>query len=441
MANTEKTFWKYITLSILGMLGSSGTILADTFFISNRLGADGLAALNISISVFGLMNGLGLLFGVGGATCYATFRSQREERRANQAFTLSFLLAALLGVCLLAVGQLFTLPLSRALGAGPDILPMCTAYLKTILLFAPCFLLNHLFMAFLRNDDNPKLAMAVMVVGSLSNIVLDYIFIYPLGLGMFGAALATGLSPVIGLGVASLHLFSHNRGFHFTPTRVHLPHISRIAAPGLASFINELSSSVVLVVLNLLILRQAGTLGVAAYGIVANLALIVLAVFTGISQGIQPLLSRAYGAGRGEEVLFLYRKGKFLTLATGLAVVSISCLAAPALVSCFNSEHDPALQSLAETGVRLYFMGFFFVGYNYLTAAFLSTTQQSKAAFSLSVFRGCVGITGAACLLSALCGMLGIWLAFPVVELGTMALGLAVMALSKKRLVLQAEPC
>ena len=98
MANAKKNFWKYITLSILGMLGSSGTILADTFFISNRLGADGLAALNLSISVFGLMNGLGLLFGVGGATRYATFQSQKEDHRANQAFTRSFLLALFFGM-------------------------------------------------------------------------------------------------------------------------------------------------------------------------------------------------------------------------------------------------------------------------------------------------------------------------------------------------------
>ncbi len=441
MANAKKNFWKYITLSILGMLGSSGTILADTFFISNRLGADGLAALNLSISVFGLMNGLGLLFGVGGATRYATFQSQKEDHRANQAFTRSFLLALFFGIALFTVGLLFSHPLAQALGANQEILPMCAVYLKTILLFAPCFLLNHLFMAFLRNDNNPKLAMAVMVVGSLSNIVLDYTLIYPLDMGMFGAALATGLSPVIGLGIASLHILTRKNHFHLVPTHMDVSRIAETAAPGLSSFVNELSSSIVLVVFNLLILRQAGNLGVAAYGIVANLALMVLAVFTGLSQGIQPLLSRAYGAGNMEEVRYLYRKGRFLALAIGVCVVSISLLATPALVSCFNGEHDPALQALAETGVRLYFIGFFFVGYNYLTAAFLSTTEQSKAACSLSIFRGCLGITGAACLLSALWGMLGIWMAFPVVELGTMALGLMVMAWRKKRLVPDMQPC
>lgn len=440
MTTVERNFWKYITLSILGVLGSSGTILADTFFISHRLGADGLAALNISISVFGLMNGLGLLVGVGGATHYAIFRSQGREEPANQTFTTALATALTLGMCLFAVGQLLAGQLAQTLGASADILPMCTTYLRTILCFAPCFLLNHLFMCFLRNDDNPKLAMAVMVVGSLSNILLDYLFIYPLDMGMFGAALATGLAPVMGLATASIHVFTRTHTFRPVPIRIRLSSLSRLTAPGLSSFVNELSSSVVLVVFNLLMVQMAGTLGVAAYGIVANLALIVLAVFTGISQGIQPLLSRAYGTGNGEEAMYLYRKGQRLCFLAGLVVVCVAYLATPALVSCFNGEHNSTLQHLAETGVRIYFIGFLFVGCNYLTAAFFSTTDHARAAFSLSFFRGCLGILAVACLFSALFGMPGLWAAFPAAELATAGMSLVVVAW-KKRALYQTEPC
>lgn len=440
MNQAKNQFWKYITLSILGMLGSSGTILADTFFISHRLGADGLAALNLSISVFGLINGLGLLLGVGGATHYAIFQSKGQHQPANRAFSSSLAAALLAGGCLFSVGLCLARPLAQLLGASGDILPMCTAYLRTILLFSPCFLLNHLFMCFIRNDDNPKLSMAVMVVGSLSNIVLDYLFIYPLGMGMLGAALATGLAPVIGLATASLHRLTGRNHFHLAPIPFRPRALPRLAAPGLASFVNELSSSVVLVVFNLLLVRLSGNLGVAAYGIVANLALIVLAVFNGISQGIQPLLSRAYGGGRREEAAYLYHKGLRLSLALGLGVVSVAFLAAPALVSCFNGQQDPALQSLAETGVRIYFVGFLFVGYNYVTASFLSTTGQANTAFGLSVFRGCIGVSVAACLFAALWGMPGLWAAFPAAELATVVLALGIMAM-KRRAVCQAEPC
>ena len=423
MRVVKQTFWKYISLSILGMLGSSGTILADTFFVSNKLGANGLAALNIAISIFGLINGLGMMLGVGGATRYTIHRSQEQDKKANRTFTLSFLAAAAIGICFTFIGLLFSRPIAQALGADAEILPMCTVYLKTVLCFAPFFILNHLFMAFIRNDGSPKLSMAVMVSGSLANIFLDYAFLYPLNMGIFGAALATGLSPMIGLGTASLHFFFRKNRFHFTPVKLRVAYLLKIAEPGLSAFVNEFSSSIVLVVFNLLILRVAGNTGVAAYGIVANLALVVLAIFTGITQGIQPLLSRAYGKGQGEEAKYLFQKGRLLALAIGLGVLCTAYTAAPTLVSWFNSEGNPVLQGLAEEGVKLYFIGFLFVGHNYLTSAFFCATEKARLGFALSLFRSCIGITLAACLFTALFGMTGIWISFPVTELAIAAAG------------------
>ena len=426
MGVRKNEFATYISLSILGMLGSSGTILADTFFVSNRLGADGLAALNLSIAVFGLINGLGMLFGIGGATRNTIFRSQGDEKGGNRVFTSALLSALAAGLCFLCAGLLWPEAIARALGAGGDLLPMCTTYLKTVLCFAPCFILNHLLMAFLRNDGNPRLAMCAMLAGSLANIALDYLFVYPMDMGIFGAALATGLSPVIGLAVSSLHLATGRARFHLASGGLSLRELGRNAGPGLSSFVNECSSGVVLVVFNLLLLRTAGSTGVAAYGIVANLALVVLAVFTGIAQGIQPLLSRSYGRGDRGETTALLRRGLVLSGGVGLAVLAAALLAAPTLVSWFNSEADPLLQRLAEEGLRLYFAGFLWVGYNYMTAAFLSVTERAGAACALSAFRGCVGITLTACLFAWRFGIAGIWLAFPAVEFVTALLGLLV---------------
>ena len=422
----KKEFASYLSLSILGMLGSSGTILADTFFVSNRLGADGLAALNLSIAVFGLINGLGMLFGIGGATRYTIFRSQGDEKGADRVFTAALLSALAAGLCFFCAGLLWPEAIARVLGAEGALLPMSTAYLKTVLCFAPCFILNHLLMAFLRNDGNPRLAMCAMLAGSLANIALDYLFVYPMDMGLFGAALATGLAPVIGLAVSSLHVVTGRARFRLTGDGLSLRELGRNAGPGLSACVNECSSSVVLMVFNLLLLGTAGSTGVAAYGIVANLALVVLAVFTGMAQGIQPLLSRAYGRGDRAETAALLRRGLVLSGGVGLAILAAALLAAPTLVSWFNSEGDPLLQSLAEEGLRLYFLGFLCVGYNYLTAAFLSATERAGAACALSTFRGCVGITLTACLFAWRFGITGIWLAFPAVELVTALLGLLV---------------
>lgn len=129
------------------------------------------------------------------------------------------------------------------------------------------------------------------------------------------------------------------------------------------------------------------------------------------------------GGGDRKETAALLRKGLVLSGGVGLAVLTTALLAAPTLVSWFNSEGDPLLQSLAEEGLRLYFVGFLCVGYNYLTAAFLSATERAGAACALSTFRGCMGVILIACFFAWCFGVTGIWLAFPVVELATALLG------------------
>ena len=175
----NRTFARYMSLNILGMLGMSGYILADTFFVSSRLGSDGLAALNLAISVFGFVNGLGMMLGIGGATRYAICKAREDDREADASFSTAFLTGLGAGILLAVLGLLLSQPMARLLGAEERILPMCADYLRTVLTFAPFFILNHILVAFVRNDGNPKLAMAAMLVGSLSNVVLDYVFLFP----------------------------------------------------------------------------------------------------------------------------------------------------------------------------------------------------------------------------------------------------------------------
>ena len=420
--NLNRTFARYMSLNILGMLGMSGYILADTFFVSIRLGSDGLAALNLAISVFGFINGLGMMLGIGGATRYAICKAREDDREANASFTLSLVAGIGAGVVLVLFGLLFSRPLAGLLGAEERILPMCAVYLRTAFLFTPFFILNHILVAFVRNDGSPKLAMTAMLVGSLSNIVLDYLFLYPLNMGIFGAALATGTAPIIGIAISSIHIFSGRSQFKAVPTGLSLRKMAAVAGLGIAAFINEFSSGITLVVFNLLVMHAAGTIGVAAYGVVANLALVVLSVLTGIAQGSQPLLSHAYGMQDLSVVRRVYHMALLLASALGLLALGAALLFPTQLVSLFNSEGNAALQAIAEPGLKLYFIGFLFVGFNFVSAALLGATEQAGASFRVSFFRGCLGIVPAACLFAFLFGMTGIWLAFPAVELVTLFL-------------------
>ena len=398
----KRSFFQYVSLNVLGALGLSGYILADTLFVAHRLGTDGLAALNLAISVFGLINGLGLMLGIGGASRYAIYRTQGDGVRADRAFSRALACGGALGGLLALAGLLWAVPLARLLGAEGAILPMCSVYLRTVLLFAPCFLLNHILTAFVRNDGNPKLAMAAMLLGSLSNIVLDYVFLYPMDMGIFGAALATGIAPVVGLCVSSLHILTRRSRFRLRPFRPALRPLADLAGLGSAAFLNECSSGLVLVVFNLLPLRLAGTLGVAAYGIVANLALMALALFTGVNQGVQPLVSLAHGRGDAAGVRTLCRMALGLALCAGLCMAALAFFAAGPLVSLFNRDGDPALQQMAEQGLRLYFLGFPFAGLNLITASFLGAAEHPGRSLRLSLLRGFVSIVAAALLLAAL---------------------------------------
>jgi len=411
-----KNFLKYVSLNVLGMIGLSCYILADTFFISNALGANGLAALNFSISIYCMINGAGLMIGMGGATKYTILKAQNKHKEANAIFTHTFGSGLGVGIVLAVIGMFFTIPIAKLLGADESTLPMTVTYLTTILCFSPCFILNNVLIAFVRNDGNPKLSMVAMLLGSFSNIVLDYIFIFPLGMGMFGAAFATGLAPVISMGVLSLHILKKHNGFKLVKSKVSIKYIGDILSLGLSAFITEVSSGLVLIIFNLVILRLEGNIGIAAYGIVANFALVVTAIFTGIAQGIQPLASNGYGTKDQKLLKHVLCYAFILSLGFATIVYILVFIGSNHIIAAFNSENNMTLIPIARKGFQLYFVGFFFAGMNIIACAFLSAIEEAQKAFLISSMRGGIAIIPLVFILSNWLGMNGVWLSFVFAE-------------------------
>lgn len=405
-------FRRYAAPGVLGMIGISCYILADTFFVAKGTGSLGLAALNIAIPAYNLMNGLGLMVGVGGATHYSLCRAQGDAVEADRTFTHTLLLGLCIALLFVLTGTFGVVPLSRLLGANAETLDMTAVYLRLLLCFAPFFVTNNIIIAFVRNDGEPGRAMAGMIAGSLFNIVFDWVFIFPCGLGMFGAALATGASPLVSLLVLSGHLRRPSRGFHLRRERLRPRLLPRICAPGLSSLVSELASGITLLLINLVLLRIAGNTAVAAYGVIANLALVESAIFTGLSTGVQPLISRSAEADR--------RRLLRWTVTTALAIsalmyVLVFVFASP-ITAVFNSEHDPALAACAVPGLRIYFAGFLAACINIIAAAYFSAAGQASRGFIISLVRSIIAIPPVLFALSALLGVTGVWLTFPAVE-------------------------
>lgn len=414
----ERLFWtfsKYVSQSVMGMIGISCYILADTWFVAAAFGAEGLAALNLAIVVYSIMNAAGLMAGIGGATLFSLSLSSGRARRA-EIFSATVALGLLLAAVFTGVGIFFSGWTARLLGADAAVFAMTRTYLRTILSFSLFFIMNNIVLAFVRNDGSPRLAMAAMVTGSLSNIVLDYIFIFPFGWGLFGAAFATAIAPMISLALLSLHFILRRSSFALLLPRLSFAEIAKIIPLGLSSMITELSSAASLAAFNLMILAMAGNTGVAAYGVVANLALVELAVFVGAAQGMQPLVSRSRGLGDERSCRLLLGYGAVLALAVASLTYGVVFPWAREIAALFNSAGDAALAAYAEEGLRVYFAGFFFGGLNVVIAAFFSAAEMPKRGFLISSLRAFLLVLPLAALFSWLYGMRGLWFSFVAAE-------------------------
>ncbi len=426
-----RDFTKYVSLSICGIIGLTCYILADTFFIAQGMGSAGMTAFNLALPLFNMIFAVGVMLGTGGATKFTILRAQGRGEEANRIYTLALAGGLGLGLAVMAFGVTFVKQIPLWLGADEEVYPLIYDYLWMLFRFAPFFILNQIFCAFVRNDGAPRLAMAAQIAGSLFNIVFDYIFIFPMGLGMFGAALATGASPLFSMLVLSLHYIRKKHTMHLTRS-VPWKQFRSVCALGLSAFINEVFGGLVIMVFNFVILGLTGNLGVAAYGVVTNHALVVTCLYNGIGQGMQPLVSDCHGRGRRDDMTRLLRYGLVTALALTTIVYAFTWWQTDLLIAIFNSENDLALAELAGQGLRIYFAGFFFTGVNVVMTFYYSASERPVPAFVVSAIRGFAVIIPMILLLSWLGGMTGTWLAYGAAE-AVALLTIGAMTLTKRR--------
>ncbi|EGC84383.1 MATE family efflux transporter [Anaerococcus hydrogenalis] len=415
--NLFKDFSKYVFLNIFGQIAFSCYTLMDTYFVSVKLGADGLAALNIAFPIFCLLNGLGLMYGIGGGIKYAICKSRNSEKRANRIFTSALLLALVTGIIFFIIGLSFSEKLVIFLGADNNIFDITNTYLKVMLLFAPAFLLNNIMQAFVRNDKNPRLSMIAMIIGSISNVILDYIFIFPLDMGIFGAIFATGLAPIISMLIIMPYILKRKNGFHFIKMKVDVESILEIISKGFTAFITEATSGIVMFVFNLLILGISGNLGLEAFGIISVISLVVIAIYTGLSQGIQPIISHYYGKNDKEKVEKIFKYGLLTQMFISLIIYITIYFGRDLFASFYNEEGNIILQRYASEGLVLYFLACPFIGINIVTSTFFASTEKVKLSQIISLSRGAIVLVPVAILMAKSFKLNGVWLSYPISEI------------------------
>lgn len=419
--NLTKQFFKYVSQNIFGLLGTSCYILADTYFIAQAAGTDGVTLLNLCLPIYNLIFAFSSMIGLGAATRYAILRAQGDAR-AQRYFSNAIFSVCILAVPFMLVGIFRPDGLLRLMGGDADIVALGMNYARIFLMFTPFFMCNYVVASFVRNDGDPSLAMVATLSGSLFNVVFDYIFIFPMGLGLPGAALATAISPILSIAVCSAHFIKKSNTITFVRKAPSVRLLAQSCQLGISGFVGELSSGVTTTVFNFLLLRLAGNVAVAAYGVVANFALVATAIFNGVAQGAQPLVSQCYGKNEmaGARKLLLLGCGTALGLAALLYGVVFGYT--DALTALFNSENSALMAAFAHSGMRIYFVGYFFAGCNIVAAGYLGAVNRPAEASITSLCRGMVAIVVCSLVLSALFGMNGVWAAFPVSEAITLAL-------------------
>lgn len=416
--NIKKQFIKYVSLNIFAMVGLSCYILADSYFIAKSQGADGLTALNLVLPIYNLIFAIGSMIGTGSAIRY-TIAKLKNFKNADDYIFNSVFFTVITGLIFAISGNLFTEEILTLLGADSVILNTGMSYTRIFMSFSPFFMLNYVINAYVRNDNAPNIAMTATLISSLFNIVFDYIFMFPLKMGMNGAALATGISPIVGISICLVHLLSDKSNVKIKFCIPSLKKLFVSCQVGFSAFVAEISSGIITMTFNFLILKLAGNTGVASYGIVANIALVATAFSNGIAQGSQPLISKSFGNRNMCEVNWLCRMSLAVSFIIATVIYIFLAVSAVYITDFFNSEGNELLASYSVTGIRLYFIGILFSGLNIVGSSFLSAVENARTAFIISVLRGFVMILFFAFLLSALFGMNGLWLAYATAEFFT----------------------
>lgn len=430
---TLKDFFKYVSANVIAMIGLSCYILADTFFISLSLGKTGLASLNLAMPSFSIVFSIGLMFGIGGSTKFAIYKGAGDGKSANRVFTHTVFVVACFAVVFVLLGAFLSGPVASFLGADGKTFSGSKAYVQIILCFAPFFMFNNVLQNFIRNDGAPRLAMTASLLGNLFNIVFDYVFIFPCKLGMLGAALATGISPVISMLILTIFFFRKKNTFRLEKTKLSLRVFGEIISLGLASFIAEFGFGLVMMLINKLFKSLGGDTAVAAFAIVVNVFYVINAILNGISLGTQPIISFSYGQHDFTRIRQVLKYALITIGATAAVLYVILFFSADGIAAIFNTEKAEDLQKLATTGIKLYFISSLFSGFNLLFSSYFSASDKGVCSQIVTLLRGVVLIIPLAYLFAHLWKITGLWLATPAAEMLTLVAAIIIFFVTRKK--------
>ena len=409
------TLLRFALPTIVMMLFMGLYTMVDTIFVAQFVNTDALSAINMACPVINLTVGLGTMIATGGNAIVSRKMGAGAYQQAKEDFTLLIITGLVVGVFILSSGVIGTCQIVYALGASDRLFSYCKDYLMTLLWFIPANVLQTLFSNLFATAGKPGLGLRLSVLAGVANIVLDYIFIVPCGLGIRGAALGTGIGWLIPA-IAGLVYFARANGvLSFTKPKLKWDIIKESCFNGSSEMVGQLATAVTTFLFNHTMMDLLGEDGVAAITIMIYAQFLLNTLYIGYSIGIAPVIGYCYGCKNNVQQKKVFKISIGFIAAASILIFAVSMFGGCHIVHLFAADTSEVYR-IAANGFVVFSFSFLFCGLNQFTSAMFTALSNGKISAILSFLRTFVLLAGGICLLPQIWGITGVWLAVPVAE-------------------------
>lgn len=430
---TYKKLLRFAISPIMMMIFTSIYGVVDGLFVSNFVGKTPFAAINLIMPFTMILGGVGFMVGTGGSALVAKTLGEGDKPAANRYFTMMVLFTLLLGAGLSAFGIAAMPQAARLLGATDAMMDDCVVYGRIVVAFTTAFMLQNVFQTFLSTAEKPKLGLVYTVAAGVTNMALDALFIAVFRWGVAGAALATGVSQLVG-GVLPLFYFLRPNSslLRLTKTRLEFRVLLKACGNGSSELMSNISGSIVGMLYNYQLLRFAGEDGVAVYGVLMYVSFIFVAAFIGYTVASTPIVGYHHGAGNHKELKSLLKKSVVLMLSAGVLMMLLSRALAKPLANVFVG-YDQELSQMTQHAFVVFSWSFLLAGFNIFASSFFTALNNGAISAAISFLRSLVFQIICVLALPALLGLDGVWWSVTVADVFACIISVIFLFAKRKR--------
>ena len=423
---------KFTLPTIFMMIFTSIYGVVDGLFVSNVVGSDAFAAVNLVMPVLMIGGTFGFMIGTGGGALISKIIGEGDSKKAKETFSMLIYLLIILGLIISIIGFIFIEPISKVLGAEGAILEYCVTYGRVLSIGMVGFILQNAFQSFLIVAEKPKMGLVVSIIAGITNMVLDFLLIAIFNMGVVGAGLATCISQVVGGFVPLIYFIMKNKSpLRLGRAKFDFNAIGISCLNGSSEMFTNLSMSLVNMLYNMQLIKYARTQGVVAYGVIMYVSFIFNGVYMGYSMGVTPIVGYHYGADNKDEIKSLLKRSLVLILIVSLVLTGVTELSSEMLAKIFVS-YDIDLLHFTTNAIRIFSLSYIIKGFNIFTSAFFTGLNNGIVSGVISFLRTFVFQIIMIFVLPLLFDLNGLWMAVIFAEI--IALGVSFMYFVKNRI-------